>query len=186
MEKYVGEIRMFGSSEVPDGWLKCDGQHLEVVEYFELFSIIGSTFGGDGRTNFCLPDLRSRVVIGKSTEYPLGKIFGKERVTLDIDEMPKHNHFVSACNGHGDQAVPKNNFLGVPNELKVEHLMYRNRFNFMKIHPDSIGYSGEGRSHNNIQPCLAVNFCIAFEGIIPNKKLDSNKVEDEGGEDVRF
>ena len=138
------------------------------------------------RTSFCLPDLRSRVVIGESKEYPLGTTFGKERVTLNIGEMPEHSHFVSACNGHGDQAVPKNNFLGIPVEQKVEHLMYRNHFNFIKIHPDSIGNSGEGRSHNNIQPCLAVNFCIACEGIIPKKTLDSNKVEDEGGEDVKF
>lgn len=178
MDQYIGEIRMFSyryQKEKFVDWLPCEGQLLNVTEHQALFGLLGNTFGGDGITTFGIPDLRGRVVRGFSETYHFGSHFGQEKVALNLENMPRHNHLVRACNVNGDRITPENSFFGIANELEVERLMYTGTNLPISIHPDTVAFSGEGHSHNNLQPFIALQFCIACNGDYPNDGL-----KDEG------
>ncbi|MBS7526941.1 tail fiber protein [Fusibacter paucivorans] len=146
-----------------------------------LFNLIGVRYGGDGRTYFRLPDLRGRAANGLSENRFLGTYWGQETVELSISNMPKHTHTLMGCNADGDEMKPENNFLGIAKNLEVSLYMYGINGDNLNIKVDPIGNIGSNQAHNNIQPCLALNFCIAYEGTYPEWELDT---DDEGGADV--
>src|SRR5690606_20667620 len=114
MEPYIGEIRMFAGNYAPQNWALCNGATLSIAEYQELFSLIGTTYGGDGQTTFNLPDFRGRIPVHTSSNYPLGQKSGTENVTLLTDQLPAHTHtaFANSDQTAATSNVPTNNFWG--------------------------------------------------------------------------
>ncbi|WP_167619843.1 phage tail protein [Maribellus sediminis] len=178
MEPFIGQIIMFGGNFAPRGWALCDGQILPINNYQALFSLLGTTYGGDGRTTFALPDLRGRLAMhpgsgpGLSTRR-LGERSGTETVTLTTPEMPSHNHTangtIQAKNGQPDESNPGN---AVPASLSGGTEGYAETPNTtMKANAVevTVGNSGGNLPHNNVQPYQCVNFIIALEGIYPSR-----------------
>jgi len=173
-EPMIGEIRMFAGNFAPRGWALCDGQLLSIAEYSALFSILGTTYGGDGRTTFALPDLRGRVPIhpgqgpGLSSRR-LGEKGGVEAVTLTVNQIPSHTHSAVAyadssvgSTDKPDAAVPARNAGSTPEYGQVGNTT---------LNQDAIviGNTGGNQPHENMQPYLAVNYIIALVGIFPSR-----------------
>ncbi len=170
MEPFIGQIIMFGGNFAPRGWALCDGQLLPISSNSALFSILGTTYGGDGRTTFALPDLRSRVAIhpGRGpglSDYRLGAKGGAENVTLTTAQIPAHNHAIQAANTGGDDTNPTtaNGFGVAPDDLYIETAPGTTMQNGIMTQ------TGGGQSHTNIQPFLSVNFIIALQGVYPSR-----------------
>ena len=185
MEPFLGMIAMFGFSFAPRGWALCSGQLLAISSNSALFSLLGTTYGGNGTTTFALPDLRGRVAIGQGqgpglSNYVIGQVGGAENTTLNVNQMPAHTHAATVtAQLHGETAVAdKRNPLGamlatppaaspiyadpVPAEDK---LMAASSI----VASATIQPAGNNQPFSNIQPCLAVNYCIALEGIFPSR-----------------
>jgi microcystin-dependent protein len=171
-EPFLGEIRMVGFNFVPLGWAQCNGQLLAISTNTALFSLLGTTFGGNGTTNFALPDLRSRVPVhlgqgaGLSL-YDLGEQTGAETVALTTSQMPGHSHAISCYTGGGNQAGPSGNLPAV--ESTGTSLDYTNAAANGAMNAAMVGIAGSGTAHTNIQPVLCVNFIIALTGIFPSR-----------------
>lgn len=169
MEPFIGQIIMFGGNFAPRGWALCDGQLLAISSHSALFSILGTTYGGDGVSTFGLPDLRGRVAVHAGTgpgltPRPLGQKSGAETVTLTTNQIPSHNHSLEGSRGTADSNNPTNNYLGVPSSP-----IYENNPPNVTMGGASIANTGGGQSHNNMQPFQVVNFIIALEGIYPSR-----------------
>lgn len=169
-EPFIGEIRIVGFNFPPRGWATCDGQILSIAQNTALFSLLGTTYGGNGQTTFALPDLRSRVAIHQGqglglSQYVMGQIAGVESVTLTQQQMPAHNHTaVPGCStDDGNAGSPKNNF-----PASVGSSVYSTTSN-ASMGAAPTGLTGGSQPHTNIQPYLTVNFCIALEGIFPSR-----------------
>ena len=178
MTPFIGQIEIFGGNFAPRGWAFCNGQLLSIAQYTALFSILGTTYGGDGRTTFGLPDLQGRVAVhagtgpGLSTKT-LGEKAGVENVTLNVTQIPSHNHSgqgtIQAKNGQPDESNPGGQ---VPASLSNGTEGYADASNTdMKAGEVNVtvGNSGGNQSHNNIQPFQCVNFIIALEGVYPSR-----------------
>jgi microcystin-dependent protein len=171
--QYIGEIRMFAGNFAINEWAECNGQLLDISDYTPLFSIIGTFYGGNGTTNFALPDFRSRVPIhmGQGTSlspYSIGQIGGAENITLTTAEMPGHNHLVACNTGGGNQASPANGYPAV--ESTGTSLDYNSAAtNEVTMNQATIENAGGSQPHPNIQPYLTVTFLIALEGIFPSR-----------------
>lgn len=168
-DPYLAEIRMFGGNFAPRGWALCNGQLLSIAQNTALFSLLGTTYGGDGKTTFALPDLRGRAPIhfGQGpglTPRDLGESDGTETVTLLTTEMPAHTHLLNCNNSvqFTSSPTPEGSVLGTVDSLNL----YAPNAN-TTMSPTSIGVSGSSQPHNNMQPYLCVNFIIALEGIFP-------------------
>ena len=168
---FIGEIQIYAFDFAPRTWATCNGQLLPINQNQALFSLLGTTYGGNGQTTFALPDLRGRVAIHMGqgpglSSYVQGQTGGEERHTLSSSEIPQHTHSLGVVDAAGDAANPVGNRFGVA--------------------PSGVGnaYGGSGGSggssvavpsqggnqpHNNLQPYLALNFCIALEGIFPSR-----------------
>lgn len=164
---FIGEIRMVGFNFPPQGWAFCDGQLLGIAQNTALFSLLGTTYGGDGRTTFGLPDLRGRVPLhhgGGSgpglSPYSLGQNGGFETVTLTAAQMPSHSHSQPCSSDDPNAGSPVNN---VP--AAVANPVYANTANSAMAVTGAVGGS---QPHENRQPYLAINFCIALQGIFPS------------------
>jgi len=169
-EPFLAEIRIVGFNFAPRGWASCDGQILPINQNQALFSLLGTTYGGDGRTTFALPDLRSRVPIhvGQAdgeTFHPLGHRGGEETHTLSTPEMPQHRHNVQASSSEADINIPVNNVLA------SSARMYRNPAgtSLVPMHSNTFLNVGGGQAHENMQPYIVVNFCIALQGLFPSR-----------------
>jgi len=176
VESYIGEIRMFGGNFAPAQWALCNGQLLSISENSLLFSVIGTTYGGDGQTTFALPDLRGRAPIHQGTGTGLspriiGQTIGAEDVTLTTDQLPEHNHSLTA-NTNSDPGVitatdksPANN---VPATGTVE--MYaRPSDPLVSMSANAIAPFSKGNyPHENMQPYLVINFIISLQGLYPS------------------
>jgi microcystin-dependent protein len=160
-EPFIGEIRVFGAGVVPRGWLACAGQTLSIAQNQALFSLLGTQFGGDGVTIFKLPNLQGRVPIGVSPSYPAGATGGEAAHTLTVQETPAHTHQVSASSAAATEAVVANNFW-------ASTMSYDDAPDATMV-PEAIETSGSGAAHNNMQPYLALNFCVAIAGIYPSR-----------------
>jgi microcystin-dependent protein len=160
-DPFIGELRTFGFGIVPRGWLQCAGQLLPISTNQALFSILGTQFGGDGMTNFKLPDLRGRVPLGISDTYPAGTSAGEAAHALTVAETPAHVHLVNASSVAADQPDVGNNFW-------ASLMSYDSGFD-TTMAPSAIGTAGGGVAHNNMQPFLALNLCIAITGIYPSR-----------------
>lgn len=169
MDPYLGEIRMFAGNFAPVGWLKCDGQLLSISQNDALFSLIGTTYGGDGQTTFALPDLRGRLPIHTGTQsgisYTIGQAAGTENVTLTTQQLPAHSHVASVQTQQGNTNTPNgavwaNSTLdqfGTDTPLQGA------------MNVSAAGVVGGSQPHSNMMPFLCVNFIIATEGIFPTQ-----------------
>lgn len=161
-EAFIGEVRIVSFGFAPRGWAFCQGQILPIAQNQALFSILGTTYGGDGKVNFALPDLRGRAPIHFNSAYPLGTKTGEENHTLIATEMPQHNHGVLASSAAAGQALPTGNQWGSLNNG------YSNTANTI-FAPSALSNTGGGTGHNNMQPYLVLNFIIALVGIYPSR-----------------
>jgi microcystin-dependent protein len=174
-EPFIGEIRMVGFNFAPRGWALCNGQLLSIAQNTALFSLLGTTYGGNGQTTFALPDLRGRVPLHQGqgpglTPRTIGESSGTETVTLLSSQMPAHNHTLAAFNSPGSLDTPTGNVIANivdPNTGGPATLFSATADTTMN--PASIGISGGNQPHENMQPYLCVNFVIALEGIFPSR-----------------
>ena len=161
---------MFGGNFAPRGWAFCDGQLLAVSQNDALFSLLGTIYGGDGRTTFGLPDLRGRIPLhaGQGTglsNYPLGAKSGAERVTLTTSEIPHHTHYPLASKNPGTQNNAVGNFPAADSGGDQDFTVDSNN----NMASDTIENTGGSQSHSNMMPFLAINFIIALVGIYPSR-----------------
>lgn len=169
-EPFVGEIRMFAGNFAPRGWAFCDGQLLAVSQNDALFSLLGTIYGGDGRTTFGLPDLRGRVPLHAGdgpglSPRRLGAKGGAEKVTLTVNQMPSHDHKVSVSSAGGIESNARGEYLA--NSPNVS--MWRAATPDESMNAESISDVGGSRSHTNVAPFLCVHFIMALVGIYPSR-----------------
>ena len=171
MEPYIGQISIYAFNFAPRGWMPCDGRLLPIAQYTALFSLIGTTYGGDGRTTFALPDLRGRIVVGAGngpglTPRTIGEMSGTETNTLLISNLPPHNHSINAVSTEGNQNSPTGNLLADTKTLDKE---YSNATANTTMKASMVGNTGNGTPVNNMQPYLSIGYYIALEGIYPSR-----------------
>lgn len=168
-EPYIGEILMFGGNFAPLGWMFCEGQVLAISQYEALFSLIGTTYGGDGQSTFALPDLRGRIPVHQGqgpglTNRVIGEASGVESVTLLVNQMPSHTHSLLADSGDAVMPQPNNNVLGQSNSQT-----YSGQTPTTALNAAALSNTGGGLPHDNIMPYLCISFIIAVEGIFPSQ-----------------
>lgn len=170
-EPYLSEIMLVGFNFAPRGWAFCDGQILPINQNQSLYSLLGTTFGGDGRTSFALPDLRGRVSVhpGQGAglpNYVLGQKGGENNVTLNVNEIPSHSHTLNVNSAEGNTHDPNGKFLA-SNSEGVKH--YSDESSSHTAHDNSIQNSAGNQGHTNMQPYLGINHCIAITGLFPSR-----------------
>ena len=165
-QPYVGEIRMFAGNFAPAGWMFCEGQQLPISEYETLFNLIGTTYGGDGQTNFNLPDLRGRLPIHMGNGFTLAQSGGVETVTLTVNQIAAHSHAYLASTDTGSGANPQGNVL---DQMSGAITLYTAQTPNVPMAAASIGSTGGSQPHNNFQPYLCVDFIISLFGIFPSQ-----------------
>jgi microcystin-dependent protein len=167
MNYYLGQIGIYGFNFAPRGWALCAGTILPIQQNTALFSLIGTTYGGNGQTTFCLPDLRSRTPMDFGPQTSLGEPGGVEQVTLLVTEMPMHTHAMNVNNSLAT-AIPAaaNVFAGAKSGTTAISGYASNPGN-TTLAPQTVSMNGGSTAHSNIQPYLAVNFCIATTGQYP-------------------
>ncbi len=176
-DAYIAAISMFGGNFAPRNWAFCNGQLQAIAQNSALFSLIGTIYGGDGRTTFALPDLRSRVAIHSGTgpglsTYRLGLAGGTENVTLNTLQIPSHNHTAVMNTGGDNPLVDSSTNNVLAHEARggqdlVEIYTSSANANQMRADAITVGQAGGNQSHTNIQPYLAVNYCICLFGVFP-------------------
>ncbi|MBE0611630.1 MAG: phage tail protein [Dehalococcoidia bacterium] len=162
-EPFLAEIRIMSFEFAPKGWALCNGQLLPINQNQALFSLLGTTYGGDGRVNFALPDLRARVPVHEGNGHTLGERSGEQAHTLSISEMPAHTHLVQASPAPGTAVNPANAMLAAASNV------YRPADSLTALNAASVTSVGGSQAHLNMQPFLALNFCIALQGIFPSQ-----------------
>ncbi|MDX2032620.1 MAG: tail fiber protein [Blastocatellia bacterium] len=161
-EPFIGEVKIAGFGIVPKGWALCNGSLLAINQYQALFSILGTTYGGNGTTNFALPDLRGRAPLGTTGQFPEGMKGGEEAHVLTVNEIPSHTHSVVASGNGPDQAAPA----GGSWSTLTENL-YTNSAPGTPMNPAAVSTTGSSQPHPNMPPYLALNYIIALTGIFP-------------------
>ena len=179
MDPTLSEIRIFAGNFAPLSWAFCNGALLSIAENTALFSLLGTTYGGDGQVTFALPDLRSRVPVGTGqggglSYWDLGEVQGSESVTLISSQLPSHNHSATASvtppaktDGVGANAGPQGGYFSVSN-LDMYSTPHNNVGGATQF-TLNVGISGGSQPHNNLMPYLAMNYIIAVEGIYPSR-----------------
>ena len=171
-EPFIGEIRMFAGNFAPQGWAKCEGQLLPIAQNAALFSLLGTTYGGDGETTFGLPDLRGRVPIGPGNgpglqPISLGQKVGTNTNTLTTGNLPPHNHTINAVSADGNQSTPQDN---VPAGTKWLDPEYSDASSgYIQMNSNMVNDTGQGQPVNNMQPSQSVTFIIALVGYFPSQ-----------------
>jgi microcystin-dependent protein len=163
-QPYVGEIRMFGGTFPPVGWMFCEGQLLAIAENETLFQLIGTTYGGDGQETFGLPDLQGRLPMHQGNGVVLAEKAGTEEVTLSTQQMPLHNHTLLGAAVSGDQVTAAQNLTA--NSLNITPYINQAPDGAMGA---AIGPVGGSQPHTNFQPYLCINFIISLFGIFPSQ-----------------
>jgi microcystin-dependent protein len=164
-EPFLSEIRIFSFEFAPKGWALCNGQLLPINQNQALFSLLGTTFGGDGRVNFALPDLRARVPIHVGSGHTLGERGGEQAHTLSIAEIPTHTHVVNAKNVTATTNTPANTLVTAQSTAAS---LYASAGNLQAMSPAALGNVGGSQAHLNMQPFLTLSFCVARQGIFPS------------------
>lgn len=170
-QPYVGEIRIFAGNFAPAGWMLCEGQLLLISENSALFSLIGTTYGGNGTTTFGLPNLASRVPVHQGTgpglsTYVIGQSGGVEQVALTTQQIPAHSH-TAVTASTGQVGVAANNILANAQSTQTGARIYSSQATNVVMNANTVTSAGGSQPHNNIQPSLALNFIIALFGIYP-------------------
>lgn len=163
-EPFLSEIRIMSFVFAPKGWALCNGQLLPINQNQALFSLLGTTFGGDGRVNFALPDLRGRTPIHVGSGHTLGERGGEQAHTLSIAELPTHTHVVNATNSNGSVNTASGNVLA--KSLQASYAAPTS--NLVAMAPEKVTNVGGSQAHLNMQPFLTLSFCIALQGIFPS------------------
>lgn len=162
---YVGEIRMFAGNFAPVGWAFCDGSLIPISENDTLFTLIGTTYGGDGVSTFALPDLRGRVPVHPGTNFPApGSSGGSETVTLTSSQIPLHTHVPQALAEAGDQSSPFDGVWAAAGGVAL----YSTAAPSSAMDPGAFSNSGGSQPHDNLMPFLAINFILSLFGIFPS------------------
>lgn len=176
-EMIIGQICMFSGNFAPYGWLYCEGQELSISQYEVLYTVIGTTYGGDGISTFKLPDFRGRVPIHTSQTHPLGQSGGEATHTLTTNEIPSHTHALgsnsvalAASSANGTVNSPKNNYYAVNTKSGNEYSTTTNtQTNAITLSPTTVGVAGGSQPHNNQKPFLTIGYIICYEGIYPSR-----------------
>ncbi|WP_019962362.1 phage tail protein [Woodsholea maritima] len=168
-EPFLAEIRMMGFNFAPRGWAFTDGQILPINQNQSLYSILGTTYGGDGRTTFALPDLRSRTPIHRGEGHSLGQKSGEETHTLSNNEMPEHTHYVRANSTPANQTQPTSHFLSAPASPGNQPFRDYEAVNATSLRSGTVTNSGGSQAHENMQPYITLTFCIALQGLFPSR-----------------
>jgi len=164
-QPFLSEIKIMSFGFAPQGWAQCNGQLLPINQNQALFSLLGTTYGGDGRVNFALPNLRGQTPLHFGNSFTLGQTGGQVAHTLTISEMPQHLHFLNGASDNADAPVAGGNLLGG----NVNNLYQPPDNNLTSLLPATIANAGGSQPHENRQPFLALNFCIALQGIFPSQ-----------------
>jgi microcystin-dependent protein len=165
-EPFLSEIRIMSFGFAPKGWALCNGQLLPINQNQALFSLLGTTYGGDGRVNFALPNLQSRTPIHMGAGHTLGEKGGEQSHTLSISELPAHVHTLNGSTTTASTVSPD-----VPTVLSAStpQSVYGSAANLLAMAPNSIGNTGGSQAHQNMQPFLVLNFSIALQGVFPSQ-----------------
>jgi microcystin-dependent protein len=162
-EPFLGEIRLMSFNFPPKGWAYCNGQLLPINQNQAIFSLLGTTYGGNGQTNFALPNFQGRTPIHFGSGHTLGEVGGAQSHTLTVSQLPQHTHTVQATSDPAAVNVPTGNRLAAVNNG------YAPAANLVATGASSIANTGGSQAHLNMQPFLAINFCIALQGIFPSQ-----------------
>ncbi len=164
-EPFLAEIRIVGFNFAPRGWAFCDGQILPINQNQSLYSLLGTTYGGDGRTSFALPDLRSRTPLHKGGGHQLGQKGGAETVTLTAAEIAAHSHAAKASSSPGNDITPTGRLLAEAADL------YRDpeAATTTALRSGTVTNAGGGQAHDNMQPYTTLAYCIALQGLFPSR-----------------
>ena len=169
-DPFIGTVMAFGGNFAPSGWATCSGQILSISQNTALFSLLGTTYGGNGQTTFALPDLRGRIPIHMGqgpglTNRDLGETGGTPGVTLIIPQIPAHNHPVAVNASNGVSLNPANNFFAATPAFT----QYTDPVGNTTLHPSAISTTGGNQPHENMQPYLALTYVIALVGVFPSR-----------------
>lgn len=173
MENFLGEIRLFPFSVIPKGWAPCNGQLLPITTYSALYTLLGTQYGGDGKTTFALPDMRGRVGLGATTDgtHPAGQSKGSQSVTLTKENLPAHIHTVNVSTLDAGNTGPADAFFGLSllNNGTPGGTTYveAKSGNPVQLNSDTVGTSGTSSPLENHQPSLGLSYCIAVLGVYP-------------------
>ena len=162
-EPFLSELRIMSFGFAPKSWAMCNGQLLPINQNQALFSLLGTTFGGDGRVNFALPDLRGQVPIHVGSGHTLGEKGGEQAHTLSIAELPTHTHSFNVQGASGNATTGAGNFLA-----NAGSDLYTAAASLVAMNPGAAGNTGGSQAHLNMQPFLVLTFCIALQGIFPS------------------
>lgn len=163
-DPYISEIQIFAFEFAPRGWAQCNGQILPINQNQALFSLLGTTYGGNGQTTFALPDLRGRAPMHIGNNFSEGQVGGQEFHTLTTQEIPLHTHLVTASSATADQTSPVGNLWAKGDSPPP----YKSTAN-SSMSGSAIGNAGSSQGHENRMPWLAINYCIAIQGIFPSR-----------------
>jgi len=169
-DPFIGEVQWFAGNFAPRGWAECDGQLLQISQHTALFSILGTTYGGDGRVTFALPDARGRVLIHEGqgpglTPRRLGERGGAETVTLTTNQIPNHSHTLRASSGSATKSTPAGNVLASTGRTRL----YDSSDSNVDMDVTAITAAGGGQAHNNMQPYNTLTCIIALVGVYPSR-----------------
>jgi len=162
-EPFLSEIKIVSFNFPPKGWALCNGQLLPINQNQALFALLGTTYGGNGQTNFALPNVRGRVPIHIGNGHTLGEAAGSTAVTVNIQQMPTHNHLLQVSPTNANSPVATNNFFGGANNA------YTTPAAMTTLAPSTVSNVGGSQAHNNMMPYLTLNFIIALQGIFPSQ-----------------
>lgn len=171
---FIGMIALFGFNFPPKGWAYCNGQLIAIASNSALFALLGTMYGGDGRVTFALPDLRGRVPIGMGqgpglSDYVQGEVSGTETTTLLISNMPAHNHQIIASGDAPTQNTASGALLASGNRSVSMPNIYEPNTNPVLMAQNMVSVTGSSQPFNNMQPYLALNYCISLYGIFPSR-----------------
>lgn len=162
-EPFLSEIKMVSFNFPPKGWAFCNGQTMPINQNQALFSLLGTTYGGNGMTTFALPNLQGKVPVHMGSGFALGQTGGEASHTLSIAEMPQHPHVFQGTTNNADNPAVTGNLMATSANL------YTAANNLTTLDPSTVGNAGSSQAHENMQPYLAVSFCIALQGIFPTQ-----------------
>jgi microcystin-dependent protein len=164
-QPFMGEIRIMSFNFAPQGWAMCNGQFLPINQNQALFSLLGTTYGGNGQTTFALPDLRGHVPIHMGNGHTQGERAGQEAHTLSIAELPTHTHAANAVAADGTEIIPVGNMLAKAAPANP----YHDPTNLAAMNAAVVSSTGGSQPHTNMQPYSVLSFCIALQGIFPSR-----------------
>jgi microcystin-dependent protein len=162
-DQFLSEIRIMSFGFAPKGWAQCNGQLLPISQNQALFALLGTTYGGNGTTNFALPNLQARIPIHQGSNHLLGEAGGEQAHNLSVGETPVHAHTAYGTTSDGDSPIPAGNFLAAADNF------YAPLAHTTALQATTISLTGGSQAHDNMQPYLVLNFCIALVGIFPTQ-----------------